>query len=124
MDRALIDHFREKLQRRRHDLVADNRSMVRSDLKLRAGRVAEYEEEMQDDQMITTLEALGASNDGEIAEIDAALARIEAGTYGRCEVDGGDIDPARLEALPYTRLCAVHAGERAFERGARPPDSL
>lgn len=124
MDRALIEHFRKKLLRRRRTLIADNRSMDRADLKLRDGRSAEYEEEMQDDQMITTLETLGTSNDREIAEIDAALARIEAGTYGHCEIDGGEIDPARLEALPYTRLCAVHAGELAFERGARPPDPL
>ncbi len=124
MDKARLDHFREKLQRRRHALVGADRAMDRADLKLRDGRSAEYEEQMQGDQMITTLETLGESHGEEIDEIDAALARIEAGTYGRCAVDGKEIDPARLEALPYTRLCAIHAGEEAFEQGWRPPEPL
>ena len=40
-----------------------------------------------------------------IAEIDAALARIDNGTYGACEVCGKPIGAARLEALPWARLC-------------------
>ncbi|MHB8080257.1 MAG: TraR/DksA family transcriptional regulator [Candidatus Krumholzibacteriia bacterium] len=34
-----------------------------------------------------------------------ALARIEDGTYGRCESCNGQIAIERLKALPYTRLC-------------------
>ena len=40
-----------------------------------------------------------------LAEIDAALKRIDKGTYGRCEVCGREIDPARLEARPWATLC-------------------
>ncbi|HEV7640026.1 MAG TPA: TraR/DksA C4-type zinc finger protein [Gaiellaceae bacterium] len=40
-----------------------------------------------------------------LAEIDAALQRIEAGTYGVCEVCGKSIGAERLSALPWTRLC-------------------
>jgi RNA polymerase-binding protein DksA len=40
-----------------------------------------------------------------LAEIDAALQRIEAGTYGICEVCGKSIGAERLSALPWTRLC-------------------
>ncbi len=40
-----------------------------------------------------------------IVEIDAALARMENGTYGTCEVCGKPIGAARLEALPWARLC-------------------
>lgn len=36
---------------------------------------------------------------------DDALRRIDQGTYGRCERCGEEIDPARLEILPYTTLC-------------------
>jgi DnaK suppressor protein len=38
-------------------------------------------------------------------EIDAALKRIDEGTYGRCEVCGREIDRARLEARPWATLC-------------------
>jgi RNA polymerase-binding transcription factor DksA len=39
----------------------------------------------------------------ELAELQAALARIDAGTYGVDEVTGEPIDPVRLEALPTAR---------------------
>jgi RNA polymerase-binding protein DksA len=38
-------------------------------------------------------------------EIDAALERIEAGTYGTCTRCGKKIDEERLEAMPYATLC-------------------
>lgn len=37
--------------------------------------------------------------------IDEALHRMDKGTYGRCERCGAEIDPARLEVLPYATLC-------------------
>jgi RNA polymerase-binding protein DksA len=40
-----------------------------------------------------------------LAEIDAALQRIEDGTYGICEVCGKPIGADRLSAIPWTRLC-------------------
>ncbi|MBS1846761.1 MAG: TraR/DksA C4-type zinc finger protein [Actinobacteria bacterium] len=45
----------------------------------------------------------------QLDEIDAALARIEAGTYGSCETCGGPIGTARLEAMPAARFCIEHA---------------
>ena len=40
-----------------------------------------------------------------LVEIDAALQRIEAGTYGNCEVCGKPIGAQRLAAIPWARLC-------------------
>lgn len=40
-----------------------------------------------------------------LAEIDAALQRIEDGTYGICEACGKPIGEDRLKAIPWTRLC-------------------
>jgi RNA polymerase-binding transcription factor DksA len=40
-----------------------------------------------------------------LAEVDAAIGRVEAGTYGVCEVCGEAIGEARLEALPAARTC-------------------
>jgi len=42
---------------------------------------------------------------GHLAAVDAALARVDAGTYGLCERCGSAIGEARLEALPAARLC-------------------
>lgn len=38
-------------------------------------------------------------------EIEEALQRLEAGTYGKCESCNEYIDKRRLEALPFARLC-------------------
>jgi len=45
-------------------------------------------------------------NSGEVlSQIDAALQRIEDGTYGVCASCGREIAPQRLEATPWASLC-------------------
>jgi RNA polymerase-binding transcription factor DksA len=44
-----------------------------------------------------------------LEEIDAALKRIEEGSYGTCEVDGTPIEFERLQALPWARTHLKHA---------------
>ena len=41
--------------------------------------------------------------DEQLSELQAALARVDDGTYGIDEVTGEPIDPARLEAIPTAR---------------------
>ncbi|MFE5806632.1 TraR/DksA C4-type zinc finger protein [Streptomyces sp. NBC_01232] len=45
------------------------------------------------------------ANQRVIAEIDAAVARLEAGSYGTCQACSTYIPVERLEILPYTRYC-------------------
>jgi len=45
-----------------------------------------------------------------IRALQEALIRVHAGTYGRCDRCGAQIDPERLEILPATTLCAACAG--------------
>jgi DnaK suppressor protein len=47
-----------------------------------------------------------------IDDIDRALAKIEAGTYGVCDGCGAPITESRLEALPSTAVCIVCASRR------------
>jgi DnaK suppressor protein len=54
-------------------------------------------------------EALMVQATHRLAQIDAALARLDAGTYGTCEVCGGPIGAARLEARPAARTCIIDA---------------
>jgi RNA polymerase-binding protein DksA len=48
-----------------------------------------------------------------LAEIDAALDRVAAGTYGTCESCGEAIGEGRLEARPVARTCIRCAAGRA-----------
>jgi RNA polymerase-binding transcription factor DksA len=45
----------------------------------------------------------------DLAMVHAALARIEAGTYGTCTVGGEAISTARLEVIPWAETCTDHA---------------
>jgi DnaK suppressor protein len=47
-----------------------------------------------------------------LAMVEESLARIDRGAYGRCDECGGSIPVARLEALPYTKLCVTCAAAR------------
>lgn len=38
-------------------------------------------------------------------KLKRALAKLDEGTYGRCDHCGGEIAPARLEAVPESSLC-------------------
>lgn len=58
------------------------------------------------------------STEGHLKEIDAALARIEAGTYGTCAVDGTPIPDARLEVKPEAEYCVEHEPPAVPTEGA------
>lgn len=51
------------------------------------------------------LERLGTSGQDEQRAIEAALKRIEAGTYGICVKCEKEISEERLDALPHTPFC-------------------
>jgi len=47
-----------------------------------------------------------------LAEINAALERIDEGTFGSCEVCGQKISSTRLQAIPFARQC-IGCGRKA-----------
>jgi DnaK suppressor protein len=49
--------------------------------------------------------ALRDRNEQQLAAVDAALARLDDGTYGRCVRCGRPIAPERLDALPWAAHC-------------------
>jgi DnaK suppressor protein len=49
--------------------------------------------------------ALRERNEQHLAQVEAALARLDAGTYGACASCGRPIAPERLEAIPWAALC-------------------
>ncbi|MBL8199049.1 MAG: TraR/DksA family transcriptional regulator [Chromatiales bacterium] len=54
---------------------------------------------------IAVVSALENEATAELAEVDAALARLDAGTYGRCTKCGESISAARLAARPASAEC-------------------
>ena len=43
-----------------------------------------------------------------LQQVRDALTRVDAGTFGRCIVDGGPIEEKRLDAMPWTPYCLKH----------------
>ena len=75
-----------------------------------------YDQNFADSSQVTAergeAEALANSLKETLAEVEHALAKFEAGTYGLCENCGETIPPARLEAKPAARLCINCASRR------------
>ena len=70
------------------------------------GDVASETFEREKDQAIlTTLEARAT-------EIEAALERVESGSYGKCEACGVEIAAERLDMFPDARFCIDHQSEQ------------
>jgi len=73
----------------------------------------DYDANFADTSQVTAergeAEALAGNLKESLEEVAAAIARLDAGTYGTCEVCGVAISPARLEAMPASRFCIDHA---------------
>ena len=54
--------------------------------------------------------ALAAQLREQLDDVERALAKLDEGTYGTCEICGATIGAARIEAMPATRFCIEHAG--------------
>jgi RNA polymerase-binding protein DksA len=115
------DRFRELLLDERKRVVAalqnlhDDHPGTLSD---EAGEEAAYDNHLADTATETydrELDYTLEENSGHLlAEIDAALGRIEEGTYGVCTHKGEQIPVERLEARPWATLC-IHC-QRERER--------
>lgn len=115
--RQRLDAERERLERLRAEMaerVADEQESGREELSHLDQHPAELGTETQDrEQDQSLLEQL----DGELADLEDAYARLEAGTYGTCEVCGRPIGEERLEALPAARRCAEHQAAAEASEG-------
>jgi|SRR6056297_2509630 len=91
---------------RRRELTGD---LARIEHELHDPIWADWEDAASERQGYEVLKTLGAHDKTEIRAIDAALARIEDGSYGICIRCGSDISPKRLEALPTAAVCRACA---------------
>jgi DnaK suppressor protein len=116
-----VDRFRRQLQDERARVVSALDNLRREN----SGSMEDEAEEssvgnhMADTASVTVDReidySLEENEERVLAAIDAALARIENGTYGLCERCGKVIEEQRLEAIPYATLCIDD--KRRDERG-------
>jgi DnaK suppressor protein len=99
--RDALDHERAELERQLSELTPDGAAAPDFDENFAdSGQVAA--------EMGVNL-TLAASLRDQLVDVEHAIERIDAGTYGSCETCGAPIAAARLEAMPATRYCIDHA---------------
>lgn len=111
------DAIRERLLAKVGEILARNDEVEGDRRRERTPLGSDWQENailLENDDV---LEALDADGRARIAQLRAALARLDAGTYGRCASCNGEIAPARLEALPEVTVCIACARSAETERG-------
>ncbi|MBE9505417.1 MAG: TraR/DksA C4-type zinc finger protein [Chloroflexi bacterium] len=100
--RAKLEHDRVQILERMELLRADSQDASET----REGSpFGKREEEASETFEFEKRMVLERSLQATLAEIDHALEKFEAATYGRCESCGREIEHERLEARPQASLC-------------------
>ena len=108
------DAVRERLLKRREEL-RQRASEASADLRHETDPLsADFAEQVTQRENDDVLGAISHSARAELQQVEAALRRLDQGRYTTCSGCGGDIEPERLAAVPYTDKC------RACAEAARP----
>ena len=100
-------------------VLEDDRAKITqqlADLGVGGSASLSFDHNFADSSQVTAeraeVEVLATSLQDSLAEVEEALAKFDAGTYGKCEGCGQPIAPARLEAKPDARFCIECASRR------------
>jgi DnaK suppressor protein len=93
---------RAELEARLAELQARLASIKREVTQSHSGDSAEQAQERENDEVV---DAIGNETAQSIRVIQAAIERIDEGTYGLCERCGEEIGNARLRAIPEATSC-------------------
>ena len=119
-----LKHYRRlvKLRKQMENILnLHTKDTLKRSIKEDSGDLSGYSQHMADagtDNFDRDFALSMVSNEQEVLkEIDEAIKRIFAGTYGICEVTGKPIGRARLAAVPFTRFSVE--GQTEFEKTSR-----
>ncbi len=105
MNRDLVDEFAQRLRAARAELY---RTVAQTDdelATLESHQPGAPGEDVNTELATAVLSRLEGQEKHELDEIDAAQARLAAGTFGVCEGCGTPIPLTRLRAMPTARSC-------------------
>jgi len=116
---ALTASLRARLERRAGQLAEDLAAIERQERPADGGARPQYGKRIGDHtaDALETRRNVAAADTLRLqqAEVRRALAKLDEGSYGRCDACGGAIGPERLEALPWAAECVgcrARAGRR------------
>jgi DnaK suppressor protein len=101
-----LELYRELLLRKRGELVGGTAAKpLQWTMENNSGRQGDMADQASGNNEVHIQLKLKQTDAKILQAIEEALHRIEHGTYGVCRDCGGAIAPARLEAIPWTRVC-------------------
>jgi RNA polymerase-binding protein DksA len=114
MDTRESDRFREPLLAERARLVEEIGEAIEAPDQMTYGSQAAAASQVFEQQRDLALRDRAVQH---LAQVEGAIVRLDAGTYGRCLRCGGDIPGDRLDALPWAAHCIEC--QTAIDRGQR-----
>src|SRR5881275_2362501 len=115
MDKKKLDTFKKRLETRQQELrrtVTRNQADGRSADEDTAQDIADRATSSYTKEFLFSQ----SNNDRQLLQmVETALQRIREGAFGECVSCGNEINPKRLEAVPWTRYCI--ACQEKLEKG-------
>jgi DnaK suppressor protein len=105
MDAETLEKCRERLLTLQRQVEQRVFRLETELYNMEADRNIEYMDHAQEEAVNDEMIALDKRSRQQVQEIQAALRRIEDGTYGECTRCGEPINPKRLEMMPTTHFC-------------------
>jgi len=99
-----INHVKTKLLEQKEQ-IERRVNAISKDLNRSEPMSQDFSEQATEQENLDVLHALELEGKEELVLINTALGRLETGDYGLCTQCGEEINPARLDALPYVTTC-------------------
>jgi DnaK suppressor protein len=115
MTKTELSAFRMALENRQTDLGNGNRNREALAIETSSDELDRIQQASDRDYAMSNLER----NSNRLREVRTALRRIDAGTFGICVDCEGNINPARLAAVPWASSCIVC--QEAADREQKTP---
>jgi RNA polymerase-binding transcription factor DksA len=113
MNKDLIGKFKEELEKNKANLEKDLEAFATKDKNVEGNWEAkrinaedtDMEEKADEVEEYDNLLSLEHSLELKLKDVNGALEKISAGTYGICEKCGNEIEEKRLQVCPEAKLC-------------------
>ncbi len=123
LEQAQLDELRRRLEGERAQLQEDTDTLETNEIAAGAkydpefssegNHPAESGSELYDQELSLAIDRGFGS---ELEQVERALAKLDEGTYGQCDVCGKDIGLERLQVLPHATLCIDDQAKQDAQR--------
>ena len=103
MRSSSVNKYRDILEKKKEEILAS--APARTPAAEPGSRSGDWIDQSSQESDLHVRLALKQTDSKRLRAIEQAIHRIDQGTYGICMECENEIAPARLEAVPWTRVC-------------------